>query len=180
MKHLQLFENFFKKPIMEVRTVPQSSYSVIPVYKQTNSGSFGSPEENIKNSEVIPKLQILLELQRAGKIKEISVLGEVPTQGKGTPQYIKDIIRDERIRMAKKHYYETGEEIDPDSDDFDFDIDRFGDQRTIFFDSQFIVKRIEKIGDKEYIIGTPYSKQKQGFEVRISPKKVDEIFYQPF
>jgi len=179
MKHIQLFENFFENPIMEVRTVPESSYSVIPVYKYTKSGSIGSPEENITNSEVIPKLQILLELQRAGKIKEVHVTADVPTQGRRTPKYIKDIIRDEKIRMAKKHYYETGEEIDPDSDDFDFDIDRFGDQRTIFFDSQFIVKRIEKIGAEEYIIGTPYSKQKQGFQVRISPMKVDEIFYQP-
>ena len=181
MRHLQLFENFSKKSIMEVRREPQSSYSVIPVYNEVKfmRSVKASPDQNIKYSEVIPTLQKLLELQKAGEIKKITVVADVPSQGKGTPQYIKDIIRDEKIRMAKKHYYETGEEIDPNSDDFDFDIDRFGDQRTIFFDSEFIVKRIEKIGAEEYIIGTPASLEKKGFEAPIAPMKVEEIFFTP-
>jgi hypothetical protein len=64
-------------------------------------------------------------------------------------------------------------------DDFDFDVDRFGNQRTVFFDSEFIVDRIEKIGDKEFIIGIPVSLQERGYEVKILPIKVDEIHYTP-
>lgn len=181
MKHLQLFENFSKKPIMEVRKEPQSSYSVIPVYNETKfiADVKAPPDQNIKYSEVIPTLQKLLELQKSGEIKKITVVADVPTQGKGTPQYIQDIIQKERQRVALAYKAKTGKEIDPNSKDFDFDIDRFGNQRTIFFDSEFIVKRIEKIGSKDYIIGAPASLEKKGFEAPIAPMKVEEIFYKP-
>jgi len=181
MKYVQLFENFSQKSLMEIRTEPQSSYSVIPVYNEVNyiKNTKAAPEQNIKYSEVIFTIQKLLELQRAGEIQKVTVVADVPTQGKGTPQYIQDIIQKERERMARAYKLRTGKEIDPNSPDFDFDIDRFGDQRTIFFDSEFIVKRIEKIGTKEYIIGTPASLVKKGFEAPIAPIKVEEIFYTP-
>jgi hypothetical protein len=167
--------------VMEARTTPKSSYSVIPVYNEVKftRDVKSSPEQNIKYSEVISTLEKLLQLQDAGEIKKITVVAEVPTQGKGTPQYIQDIIQKERERVAMAYKLRTGKEINPNSPDFDFDIDRFGNQRTIFFDSEFIVKRIEKIGTKEYVIGTPASLEKKGFEAPIAPIKVEEIFYTP-
>jgi hypothetical protein len=167
--------------VMEARTTPKSSYSVVPVYNEVKfmRDVKSSPEQNIKYSEVIPTLEKLLQLQDAGEIKKITVVAEVPTQGKGTPQYIQDIIQKERERVAMAYKHKTGKEIDPNSPDFDFDVDRFGNQRSIFFDSEFIVKRIEKIGTMEYVIGTPASLEKKGFEAPIAPTKVEEIFYTP-
>jgi len=68
---------------------------------------------------------------------------------------------------------------DTSAEDFDFDLDRFGDQRTIFFDSEFIVDRVELVEGKEFIIGIPMSLKTKGYEAKIAPIKVEEIFYTP-
>ena len=115
-----------------------------------------------------------------GEIQEVLVIAEVPTQGKGAPDYIKDIIAQERERIARKYKAQRGIDIDDDREgDFDFDVDRFGNQRSIFFDSEVIVDRIDVIDGKEYIIGIPVSLKDKGFEAKIAPIKVEEIYFTP-
>ena len=63
--------------------------------------------------------------------------------------------------------------------DFDFDVDRFGNQRTIYFDSEFIVDRVETIDGKEFVIGIPVSLKDKGYEAKIAPIKIEEIYFSP-
>jgi hypothetical protein len=81
---------------------------------------------------------------------------------------------------ARKYKSQRGIDIDDDREgDFDFDVDRFGNQRSIFFDSEFIVDRIDIIDGKEYIIGIPVSLKDKGYEAKIAPIKVEEIYFTP-
>jgi hypothetical protein len=138
------------------------------------------PEMNIKYSEVASTLRDLLKKKEMGEIQEVLVIAEIPTQGKGAPDYIKDIIAQERERIARKYKAQRGIDIDDDREgDFDFDVDRFGNQRSIFFDSEFIVDRIDIIDGKEYIIGIPVSLKDKGYEAKIAPIKVEEIYFTP-
>jgi hypothetical protein len=115
-----------------------------------------------------------------GDIEEIVVIAEVPTQGKGAPDYVKDIIAQERERIARKIKAQRGIDIDDDREgDFDFDVDRFGNQRTIYFDSEFIVDRVETIDGKEFVIGIPVSLKDKGYEAKIAPIKIEEIYFTP-
>jgi hypothetical protein len=181
MNHLQLFESFKNNRLIEVRTTPKSSYSNIPVYNEVifMKNIKLPPEKNIKSSEVIETVRELLSLKSNGKIKKVTVVAEIPTQGKGTPEYIREFIKKERERLAALYFKRTGKEVDPHSKEFEKELDRYGNERTIFFDSEFIIDRINKIGPKEFLIGIPFSLQKHGFEAAISPDRVEEIFYTP-
>lgn len=170
MRHLQLFEDFSG----------EINEGAIPVYNEDDfkKNLNAAPVQEIKYSQVIATLRDLLAKKAQGNIKDITVIADVPSQGKGAPDYVKDIIAKERERVAQRYKASIGKSMDSDDDDeFDFDIDRFGNQRTIFFDSEFIVDRIEKVDGKEFIIGLPSSLKNMGYEAKISPEKVEEIYY---
>ena len=59
------------------------------------------------------------------------------------------------------------------------DVDRFGNQRTIYFDSEFMVDRVETIDGKEFVIGIPVSLKDKGYEAKIAPIKIEEIYFTP-
>ncbi len=175
MKYVKIFEDYSPE-------VSESTYSAIPVFNELEfkRNINVKPEMNVKYSEVASTLKDLLKKKEMGQIQEVLVIAEVPTQGKGAPDYIKDIIAQERERIARKYKAQRGIDIDDDREgDFDFDVDRFGNQRSIFFDSEFIVDRIDVIDGKEYIIGIPVSLKDKGFEAKIAPIKVEEIYYTP-
>lgn len=175
MKYVKIFEDFSSG-------VSESTYSAIPVYDETkfSKNIATKPEMNVKYSQVAATIKDLLAKKEMGEIKEVTVLADVPTQGKGAPDYIKDIIAKERERIARKYKAQRGIDLDDTkADEFDFDLDRFGDQRTIFFDSEFIVDRVENIGGNEFIVGIPMSLKDKGYEAKIAPIKVEEIFFTP-
>ncbi len=175
MKYVKIFEDYSAG-------VSESTYSAIPVFNELEfkKNINVKPEMNVKYSEVAATLKDLLKKKEMGEIQEVLVIAEVPTQGKGAPDYIKDIIAQERERIARKYKAQRGIDIDDDREgDFDFDVDRFGNQRSIFFDSEFIVDRIDVIDGKEYIIGIPVSLKDKGFEAKSSPIKVEEIYFTP-
>jgi hypothetical protein len=175
MKYVKIFEDYSAG-------VSESTYSAIPVFNELEfkKNINVKPEMNVKYSEVAATLKDLLKKKEMGEIQEVLVIAEVPTQGKGAPDYIKDIIAQERERIARKYKAQRGIDIDDDREaDFDFDVDRFGNQRSIFFDSEFIVDRIDVIDGKEYIIGIPVSLKDKGFEAKIAPIKVEEIYFTP-
>jgi hypothetical protein len=175
MKYVKIFEDYSAG-------VSESTYSAIPVFNELEfkKNINVKPEMNIKYSEVASTLRDLLKKKEMGEIQEVLVIAEIPTQGKGAPDYIKDIIAQERERIARKYKAQRGIDIDDDREgDFDFDVDRFGNQRSIFFDSEFIVDRIDIIDGKEYIIGIPVSLKDKGYEAKIAPIKVEEIYFTP-
>jgi hypothetical protein len=172
MRHLTLYENFVVKEVFE---------AAIPVYNELEfaSGSSSEPDFTAKYSELIDIVEDFLERKKAGEIDEVTVIADVPTQGKGAPDYVTDIIRKERERIAS---IMRSQGYDPEVDDID--IDRFGDKRNIFFDSEFVVDSIERdsSGKGGKIVGIPYSYYKKGEmdkKAYIDPLKVDEVFYKP-
>jgi len=173
MNNLKLYEEF-SSSIYE---------GVTPVYNEEvfKKNINAKPDMELKYSEVIPKLRDMIAQKDAGQIGNITVIADVPTQGKGAPDYVKDIISKERERLARQYKSTIGKKIasDTDSAEFDFDMNRFGDKRTIFFDSEFIVDRIENIQGQDYVIGIPASLKEKGYEAKIAPIKVEEIYYEP-
>lgn len=173
MNNLKLFEEFASS-IYEAAT---------PVYNEdeVNKNVNAQPVMELKYSEVVPKLRDMLAQQEQGSIKKITVIADVPTQGKGAPDYVQEIIAKERERLARQYKASIGKSVDDelDAEEFDFDVNRFGDKRTIFFDSEFIVDRIENIEGNDYVIGIPISLKDKGYEAKISPIKVEEIYFQP-
>lgn len=130
----------------------ESVYNVgVPLYRGT---SF-EPEKTIKRNALIGELQDLLSQVASGTLSEVTVVAEIPTQGKNTPQYLKDI------------YAEMG--YDPSKD-------RDGDEpsRNIFVDSEFLVKDIDQT--RGVIIASPYSLRRKGVVVEITPDMVEEAF----
>ncbi len=172
MRHLTLYENFSVKEVFE---------AAIPVYNELEVSASGAaePDFTAKYSELIDIIEEFLERKKAGEIEEITVVADVPTQGKGAPDYVQDIIRKERERIATQM---RSQGYNPEEDDID--IDRFGDKRNIFFDSEFVVDSVEKDADGKggKIIAIPYSFYKKGDytkKAHIDPLKIDEVFYKP-
>lgn len=175
MKHLFLFEDF------DVSL----NEDIIPVYNEDEftKNINTKPVKVLKYSQVIPALKEMLKQQKNGEIDKIYVIADVPTQGKDAPDYVQNIIDTERERLARKWKSEIGKNIEMgmDKKDFDFDLDRFGDKSTIFFDSEFIVDGIQTVTrkgtSKEMIVGIPFSLKNKGFKAFIEPIKVDEIYF---
>jgi hypothetical protein len=178
MKNLLEFESF--DPINEA--------SFVPIYNNQLYIKNPSidPESRHQASAVVSAVKSLMDRMEDGEISKISVIADVPTQGKRAPLYIKDTIESEKRRIAGQMAREKGKEItDPEALDFD----RYGNKRNFFFDSEFIVDGvIEGTGGKKYVIGIPeslYSKatrdeeSRKYYSVEISPEQIEEIYYDP-
>ena len=141
--------------------------SGIPLYK----GSIIEPEKTIKRSKLMQELQVLLGQVAEGKIKEISILAEIPTQGKNTPQYLKDIYTEMGANDTEEE-----DQYDPETDVFLGDRDRkVGDpKQNIFVDSEFLVKNVDM--EKDIVFGTPYSLKNKGTIVELHKDVIDEIY----
>jgi hypothetical protein len=146
----------------------QSVYNVgVPVFR----GTAIEPEKTIKRNRVLPELQDYLAQVMSGTLSEITLVAEIPTQGKNAPQYLKDI-------YAEMGYDPSKEEdmYDEENDTFLGNRDRTADEPStnIFVDSEFIVKDVDLT--KNVILGTPYSLKRKGIVIEIDPAMVDEIF----
>lgn len=178
MKNLLEFESF--EPLNEA--------SLVPVYNNALYVKNPSmdPESQHQAVAVVSAVKSLIDRMEDGEIAKISVIADIPTQGKRAPLYIKDSIEAEKRRIAAQMAREKGKEItDPEALDFD----RFGNKRNFFFDSEFIVDGVvEETNGKKYVIGIPeslYSKavkdeeSRKYYSVEISPDQIEEIYYDP-
>lgn len=147
--------------------------SGIPFYR----GSIIKPERTIKRNKLLQELKNFLGQVAEGKLTEVSVVAEIPTQGKNTPQYLRDIY----VEMGMSPEGESEEEDDEDMYDPETDVylgnrDRRPDdpKHNIFIDSEFIVKDVDFT--KNVLIATPYSLKKKNILVEITPEMVDEVY----
>jgi hypothetical protein len=175
MKNLLEFESF--------DSLNESSY--VPVYnnKEFLKNPGAKPESQYNVVSVIQGIEKLVERLDAGEISKITVIADVPTQGKRAPLYVKDTIETEKRRIASQMAKAQGKEIlDPEALDFD----RYGNKRNIFFDSEYIVDGVVDGIGKKYIIGIPaslYSKamqdeeSKKYYSVEIYGDQIEEIYY---
>jgi hypothetical protein len=156
----------FQEFINESNSLNESG---IPLYR----GSNFNPEKTIKRNMLLPELQNLLDQLRSGSISEVTVLGEVSTQGKNTPEYLRDLFK------------ETGTEQEGETEDIEDDMydpetgtwkkaDYEEKQRNIFVDTEFILKDVDMV--KGVVIGIPYSLRKKNIVVELDPETIDEVF----
>lgn len=146
----------------------------IPLYR----GTILEPQDTIKRNKLLKELEGMLAQYAEGKIKEVTVLAEIPTQGKNTPQYLKDIYTEMGISAEKEK--ESGE------DEYDEETDVFKGPRpdniddepkhNIFVDSEFLVKNVDYT--KNRILATPYSLKGKDIVIEIDPENVEEVFVQ--
>ena len=146
----------------------QSVYNVgVPVYR----GTAIEPEKTIKRNKLLMELQDYLAQVMAGTLTEITLVAEIPTQGKNAPQYLKDI-------YAEMGYDPSKEEdmYDEENDTFMGNRDRTGDEPSvnIFVDSEFIVKDVDQT--RGVIIAVPYSLKRKNVTVELTPDMIDEAY----
>lgn len=127
--------------------------AAIPVYR----GSSFQPEKKIKSTSVMEEISKGILDMKNGLIKEISVVAEIPTQGKRAPEYLKSVFADAGIKSGDDMY------------------DASGREKSVFVDSEFIVKSVDK--EMGTIRAIPYSMKRKGIEIDIEPSQVIEIFY---
>jgi hypothetical protein len=159
----------FEQFINESNSVNESG---IPLYRGTDF----NPERTIKRNRLLQEVQDLLGQVMTGDLTEVTVLADIPTQGKNAPQYIKDIYAE----MGIEGYGEEEETTDLEDDVYDPETDTYkkadyeDKERNIFFDSEFVVKEVDMT--KGVIIGIPYSLKRKNILVEIDPENVDEVF----
>ena len=163
--------------------------SLIPVYNSVEfeKNPATKPESSHRANEIVSGIQSLIDRMEMGEISNISVIADIPSQGKRTPQYAKDIIDSEKRRIAQRMAKERGKEI---TNPEELEFDRYGNKRDIFLDSEFIVDGVvQRPGNKDHIIGIPASLYKKAMEneasrkyysVEIYPDQIEEVYYKPF
>ena len=171
MKHIKIYENF-------VSNVNESS---IPVYDDTAfNKTGGEPEMNVSPLKAIAVIQDLLDQKAMGEVDEVTVVAEIPTQGKTKPSYVDEIISKAKEEAALKYRRETGIDIEKAAPS---DIERAGVMQDVFFDSEFIVDRIDKSADGTFIVCYPQSLSAKAktnpapYSVYLKPEHIEEVHY---
>lgn len=147
----------------------ESVYNVgIPLYR----GSSFQPERTIKRNKFIGELQDFLSQVANGTLSEITVIAEIPTQGKNAPQYLKDIYSE----MGYDPSRDDEDEYDPETDVYMGDRSRTADEpsKNIFVDSEFLVKDVDQT--RGVIMAVPYSLKRKNIMVELTPDMIDEAF----
>lgn len=153
----------FSQFVNESNSVNESG---IPLYRGTDFNS----ERTIKRNRLLPELQDLLGQVMSGDLEEVTLIAEIPSQGKNAPQYIKDLYAEMGMRSKPTEMeYEEGDEFIDKFQDDEEDI-----ESNIFVDSEFIVKEIDMV--KGVILGIPYSMRNKNIVIEIDPDNVDEVF----
>jgi hypothetical protein len=134
--------------------------SGVPVYVGTSV----NPERTIRRNVLVKELTDLLAQVNSGSLKEVSVLADIPTQGKNAPEYLKDIYKEMSMDDEEEQY---------DSETDVYTGDREG-EKNVFVDSEFVVKDIDV--NTGIIIATPYSLKHKNVLVEINFEDVEEIF----
>lgn len=163
MKNILSFDSFLNES--HFGDVNESG---IPLYR----GAVFTPEKVLKRNKLLKELQDLLNQVAKGYIDELSVLAEIPSQGKNAPQYLKDIYSE----MGVSKEEDEDSMYDPETDVYTGARDKHPDDmdNSVFVDSEFIVKDIDMV--KGVILATPHSLKNKDIIVEIHPDLVDEVF----
>ena len=150
--------------------INESVYNVgIPLFRGTST----QPERTIKRNKFIGEVQSFLSQIANGTLSEVTVIAEIPTQGKNTPAYLRDVYAEMGYDPGKDYDEDM---YDPETDVYMGDRSRTADEptRNIFVDSEFIVKDIDQT--RGVIIAIPYSLRKKNVIVELTPEMIDECF----
>ena len=180
MRHILEFNSYSPVEEAEIK-------GGVPVYNETEykKNTSARPAMLIKVPEIVSVVNKFIVDQESGGIKKITVMADIPSQGKNAPKYILDDAAAERERQLQRKrimYGSRSERADRPLDD------EQTDAINIFVDAEFIVKGvINKLG-KDYILGIPESKKRKAesskemmdyYTIQIEPKQIFEIFFTP-
>lgn len=175
MKHLLEYESY-ENPVNE---------GAIPVYDEAEfvKNTKSKPEMEIKWTQIPATVEGLLNKVEAGELASVTVIADLPTQGKNAPAYVRDLMTKERERMAKRQQALHGSRIEradrPEEEEY-------RDEINVFVDSEYTIEGVVREVGKDYLIGVPASfvnkvkrepSLKDYYTVKISPDQIIEIYF---
>jgi hypothetical protein len=175
MKHLLEYESY-ENPVNE---------GAIPVYDEGEfvKNTKSKPEMEIKWTQIPAVVEGLLSKVEAGELTSITVLADLPTQGKNAPAYVRELMTKERERMAKRQQAIHGSRIERADRPED---EEYRDEINVFVDSEYTVEGVVREVGKDYLIAVPASfvnkvkrepSLKDYYTVKISPDQIIEIYF---
>lgn len=175
MKHLLEYESY-ENPVNE---------GAIPVYDEAEfvKNTKSKPEMEIKWTQIPATVEGLLNKVESGELSSVTVIADLPTQGKNAPAYVRDLMAKERERMAQRQQALHGSRIEradrPEEEEY-------RDEINVFVDSEYTIEGVVREVGKDYLIGVPASfvnkvkrepSLKDYYTVKISPDQVIEIYF---
>jgi hypothetical protein len=175
MKHLLEYESY-ENPVNE---------GAIPVYDEAEfvKNTKSKPEMEIKWTQIPATVEGLLNKVETGELSSVTVIADLPTQGKNAPEYVRDLMTKERERMAQRQQALHGSRIEradrPEEEEY-------RDEINVFVDSEYTIEGVVREVGKDYLIGVPASfvnkvkrepSLKDYYTVKISPDQVIEIYF---
>jgi hypothetical protein len=175
MKHLLEYE-LYEEALNE---------GAIPVYDEDKFAKDvkAAPEMEIKSTQIPAVVEGLLDRVEKGELKQVTVIAEIPTQGKNAPDYVRDLMTKERERMAKRQQALYGSRIERADRPAE---EEYRDEINVFVDSEYFIEGVVREIGNDHLIGIPasfYSKvkrepsTKEYYSVKISPSQIDEIYF---
>lgn len=187
MKHLLEYEAYGEEEILKEGN--------IPVYDEQKfiKNVHVKPEMDINANQVCATIEGLLDRVESGELQKVSVVADVPTQGKNAPQYVRDLMAQERRRLGIK-YSRNPEEFPeggrlevrktPDGDPYQ----EFTGEINVFIDSEFVVLGVVREPGKDHLLAIPASYAlraktnpsiREYYTTKILPQYIEEIHYTP-
>jgi hypothetical protein len=141
MKHLLEYESY-ENPVNE---------GAIPVYDEAEfvKNTKAKPEMEIKWTQIPATVEGLLNKVEAGELASVTVIADLPTQGKNAPAYVRDLMTKERERMAQRQQAIHGSRIEradrPEEEEY-------RDEINVFVDSEYSIEGVVREVGKDYLI----------------------------
>jgi hypothetical protein len=187
MRHLLEYESY--------ENVEKVNESSIPVYNEETfiKNVHAKPEMEIAPKQVCAVIEGLLDKVEAGEIERISVIADVPTQGKNAPQYVRDLMAKERMRLGKRYTAAPdtapeGSRIEKRRTETGETYDEFTGEINVFVDSEFVIQSVVREAGRDYVIGIPVSyvrkvesnpSLKEYYTVNLLPQNIEEVHFIP-
>jgi hypothetical protein len=174
MKHLLEYESY--EPVNE---------GAIPVYDEDKfvKNTQAKPEMEIKWTQIPAVIEGLLNKVESGELESVSVIADLPTQGKNAPAYVRDLMDKERERMAKRQQALHGSRIERADRPED---DEYRDEINVFVDSEYVIEGVVREVGGDYLTAIPNSfintvkrepSKKEYYTVKIAPAQVIEVYF---
>ena len=175
MKHLLEYESYEN----QINEGAISVYDEDEFAKDTRS----KPEMEIRFTQIPAVVEGLLDKVKSGEYSSVTVIADLPTQGKNAPEYVRELMTKERERMAQRQqamYGSRMERADRPEDE------EYRDEINVFVDSEYAIEGVVREIGKDYLIGIPASfvnkvkrepSLKEYYTVKISPEQVIEIYF---
>jgi hypothetical protein len=164
MKHIKIFEEFSSDSINE-------GFDLVPVYDDMEfSKSGGLPQEKIKVENMLAYVQDLLDSKEQGEFESVSVVANIPMQGKYLPGWAEEYKTKTKTHRLDRKKWEEGSELELAPSDIERE--PLGDD--FMLPSEYEIVRVE--GDS--LVGYPKGERDaKSYETLILPRMVEEIHY---